>query len=129
MKKEPSKQEHHFARVIGMSPLHGAARYSTLDQLGLFTETFGPPEIAKKGIIFWNFTRSDGGRFSLVSRLPRVRRTDASIGRLKVEVRLVAGPGVRSFWEWTAERLSGIESLEEYPPFLGSANFVIARLA
>jgi hypothetical protein len=39
----------------------------TPDRLGLFTESFGPPEITKCGKIYWNFTRSDGGKFSLTS--------------------------------------------------------------
>jgi hypothetical protein len=130
MKKETAVQDqHHFARILGKSPCRGAARYSTKDQFGLFVESFGPPEIAKRSrTIFWNFIRTDGGRFSLVSRLPPVRKPDASIGRVEVEVRLVAKAGIRSFWEWTAERLSGIESLEENPPFLGAANFVMQRV-
>jgi hypothetical protein len=123
------KRPHNFARILGKSPLSGVARYSTKDQLGLFVETFGPPEISKRRrTIFWNFTRIDGGRFSLVSRLPSIRKPDASIGRVEVEVRLVAESGIRSFWEWTSERLSGIESSEENPPFLGAANFVMQRL-
>ena len=130
MKKETSGQKHHFARIIGKSRCRGEAQYSTSDQLGLFTESFGPPEMTKRGkIIYWNFTRSDGGKFSLVSRLPRVPKPTASLGRHEVEVRLVAKAGIRSFWEWTAERLSGVESLEENPPFLGPANFVVRRLA
>jgi hypothetical protein len=128
MKKDTSGQKHHFARIIGKSPCSGAARYSTLDQLGLFTESFGPPEMTKRGeIIYWNFTRSDGGKFSLVSRLPRIPKPTASLGRYEVEVHLIAKAGIRSFWEWTAERLSGTESLED-PPFLGAANFVVQRL-
>jgi hypothetical protein len=131
MRKEqsPNLQQHAFARRLGMSPLSGLARYKTIDQLGLFVETFGPPEISKRRRkIFWNFTRADGGRFSLVSRLPNIRKPNASIGRVEVEVRLVAESGIRSFWEWTAERLSGIESSEDNPPFLGAANFVMQRL-
>jgi hypothetical protein len=122
--QEPSR--HIFARTLGKSPCRGLARYSTSDRLGLFVETFGPPEISgRRGKTFWNFTRDDGGRFSLISRLPK---TSKPSGAAKVEVNLVAKAGIRSFWEWTAERLSGIESLEENPPFLGEANFVIQRL-
>jgi hypothetical protein len=122
--QEPSR--HIFARTLGKSPCRGLARYSTSDRLGLFVETFGPPEISgRRGKAFWNFTRDDGGRFSLISRLPK---TSKPSGAAKVEVSLVAKAGIRSFWEWTAERLSGIESLEENPPFLGEANFVIQRL-
>jgi hypothetical protein len=130
MKTKPKEASRHiFARVLGKSPLSGVARYTTTDQLGLFVETFGPPEVAKRSRrIFWNFTRSDGGRFSLVSRLPALRKPKASFGRSKVDVQLVAEAGIRSFWEWTAERLSGVESLEENPPFLGPANFVVQRL-
>jgi hypothetical protein len=127
--KNDKNRQHAFARILGKSPMSGAARYKTADQLSLFVETFGPPEIAKHGrTIFWNFTRSDGGRFSLISRLPRLRKPNASIGRVEVDVRLVAKAGIRSFWEWTAERLSGIESLEDNPPFFGAGNFVIQRL-
>jgi hypothetical protein len=130
MKKETAVQnQHHFARILGKSPCQGAARYSTKDQFGLFVESFGPPEIAKQSrTIFWNFTRNDGGRFSLVSRLPAIRKPNASIGRVEVEVRLVAKAGIRSFWEWTADRLSGVESSEDNVPFLGGANFVVQRL-
>jgi hypothetical protein len=129
MKTKPKEANRHiFARVLGKSPCRGPASYSTSDQIGLFVETFGPPEISGRGKAFWNFTRCDGGRFSLISQLPIVRKSNASFGRSKVEVRLVAKAGIRSFWEWTAERLSGIESLEENPPFLGAANFVVQRL-
>jgi hypothetical protein len=128
-RSKPHSREQQFVRVLGSSPARGAARYSTRDQLGLFTETFGPPEIAKRRrIIFWNFVRNDGGRFSLVSTIPDIRKPNPSIGRVEIEVRLIAAAGIRSFWEWTAERLSGIESLEENPPFLGAANFVMHRL-
>jgi hypothetical protein len=129
MKKEATGQKHHFARILGKHPCRGAVRYSTKDQFALFVETFGPPEISsRRRIVFWNFTRCDGGKFSLVSRIPAVRKPNASIGRVEVEVRLVAKAGIRSFWEWTAERLSGVESAEENPPFLGAANFVVQRL-
>jgi hypothetical protein len=127
--KKDKNCKHAFARVLGKSSMSGAARCRTADQLSLFVETFGPPEIAKQGrTIFWNFTRSDGGRFSLISWLPRFRKPNTSIGRLEVDVRLVAKAGIRSFWEWTAERLSGVESLEDNPPFLGAGNFVIQSL-
>jgi hypothetical protein len=122
--KEPSR--HIFARTLGKSPCRGLARYSTSDRLGLFVETFGPPEISgRRGKAFWNFTRDDGGRFSLVSRLPK---TAKAAGKARIRVRLCAKAGIRSFWDWTAERLSGIESLEDSPPFLGPANFVIQKL-
>ena len=121
--REPSR--HIFARTLGKSPCRGLARYSTSDRLGLFVETFGPPEISRRhGKAFWNFTRDDGGRFSLVSRLPK---SSTPSSPAKIEVRLLAKAGIRSFWDWTAERLSGVESLEDTPPFLGAANFVIQK--
>jgi hypothetical protein len=130
MKTKPKESNRHiFARVLGKSPCRGPASYSTSDQIGLFVETFGPPEISgRSGKAFWNFTRDDGGRFSLISRLPIGKKPNASFGRAKVQVQLIAKVGIRSFWQWTAERLSGVESLEKNPPFLGSANFVVQRL-
>ena len=38
-----------FARVLGKRPRLRTAKSSTLDQFGLFVETFGPPERAKRG--------------------------------------------------------------------------------
>jgi hypothetical protein len=128
--QETNQQQ--FARVLGKPPRLGAAKYRTVDQLGLFTETFGPPEVEKRKnrtLLFWNFTRADGAdRFSLVSRISGALKPKASIGRQEVEVQIVAKAGIRSFRWWTANRLAAIESGDESPVFLGGAEFVVAPL-
>lgn len=121
-----------FARVLGHMPVVQVAKYRTTDQLGLFTDTFGPPEIRQRKsgtMLFWNFIRDDGARnFSLVSQVPEIRNATANIGRLEVEVRLVAKRGIRSFWFWTADRLAAIESGEELPTVLNGARFAVAPI-
>jgi hypothetical protein len=73
--------------------------------------------------LFWNFLRDDGAKhFTLFARI----RPKSKPG--EVEVSLVANVGVRSFRDWTIDRLSAIEGGEETPLFVGSGTFAIARL-
>ena len=121
-----------FARVLGRSPLTRAPRYRTSDQFGLFAESFGPPELAKRKngtILFWNFTRNDGREgFTLFSCVPsswRIGNMGRAVNRLEVEVLLAAKKGARTFWSWTAWKLAGVETGEEAPLFLGGSNFAV----
>lgn len=132
MKTNRTQTQHDFARVLGQRPLIQGALYAMVDQLGLFVDTFGPPEVrlGKTGTtFFWNFSRYDGTRgFSLVSRITRDHKATASLGRLKVQVRLVAKTGLRSFCEWTRDRLAAVESGEETPVVIGGAHFAVTPL-
>ena len=114
--------QHVFARVLGKRPRLRAAKSSTVDQLGLFVETFGPPERAKRkngNLLFWNFVRKDAVEsFSLFARVPRQARLHP---RSELEVQLSAGAGVTSFRNWTALRLAGVESGEDNPLFIGTS--------
>jgi hypothetical protein len=129
--QETKQQE--FVRVLGKMPRRGTATHTAIDELGLFTETFGSPEVAKRKnhtVLFWNFVRDNGSDgFSLVSRVAGIpKNPNACIGRREVEVRLVAKIGVRAFWLWTTDRLGAIESGEETPLFLCGGKFVVAPL-
>jgi hypothetical protein len=118
--------QHAFARVLGKRPRLRAAMTSTVDQFGLFVETFGPPERAKRrngNLLFWNFVRKDAaGGFSLYAKVSRQSRLHP---RSEVEVQLSAGAGVISFRDWTALRLAGVESGEDNPLFVGGRAFVM----
>jgi hypothetical protein len=115
-----------FARVLGKRPRLRTTKSSTVDQLGLFVETFGPPERARRGngsLLFWNFVRTDAAEgFSLYARVSRQVRLHP---RCEVEVQLSAGAGVTSFRNWTALRLAGVESGEDNPLFVGGRAFVM----
>jgi hypothetical protein len=115
-----------FARVLGKRPRLRTAKSSTVDQLGLFVETFGPPERARRrngSLLFWNFVRTDAAEgFSLYARVSRQARLHP---RSEVEVQLSAGAGVTSFRNWTALRLAGVESGEDNPLFVGGRAFVM----
>ncbi len=115
-----------FARVLGRRPRLRTAKSSTVDQFGLFVETFGPPERTKRkngNLLFWNFVRQDDTRcFSLFARVSRRSKLHP---RCELEVRLSAGAGVTSFRSWTADRLAGVESGEENPLFFGGRAFVV----
>ncbi len=115
-----------FARVLGKRPRLRAAKSSTVDQFGLFVETFGPPERAKRrngNLLFWNFVRKDAaGGFSLYARVSHAARLHP---RSELEVQLSAGAGVTSFRNWTALRLAGVESGEDNPLFVGGRAFVM----
>jgi hypothetical protein len=135
MRKQKEEKVHAFARVLGKRPRIGscsACRYKTVDQLGLFVETFGPPEVKKRksdSVLFWNFVRDDGqGNFSLVSHVPEIGKPTASIGRREVEVHLVADSKVKSFWAWTGYRLGIVEQGAEPPAFIGCAHFKVAPM-
>jgi hypothetical protein len=118
--------QHAFARVLGKRPRLRATRSSTVDQFGLFVETFGPPERAKRrdgNLLFWNFVRKDAAEgFSLYARVSRQTRLHP---RSELEVQLAAGAGVTSFRNWTALRLAGVESGEDNPLFIGGRAFVM----
>jgi hypothetical protein len=118
--------QHAFARVLGKRPRLRAAKSSTVDQFGLFVETFGPPERAKRrngNLLFWNFVGTDAAKgFSLYARVSRAARLHP---RSEVEVQLSAGAGVTSFRNWTALRLAGVESGEDNPLFIGGRAFVM----
>lgn len=124
-----TQTQHHFARVLGQRPLIRGAIYARVDQLGLFVDTFGPPEVRlgkTGGTFFWNFSRYDGALgFSLVSRVTSDHKATASLGRLKVEVRLVAKTGLRFFCEWTNYRLDAVKSGEETPVVIGRVHFAV----
>jgi len=114
--------QHVFARVLGKRPILRTAKSSTVDQFGLFLETFGPPERARQrngNLLFWNFVRRyAAGGFSLYARVSRQARLHP---RSEVQVQLSAGAGVTSFRNWTALRLAGVESGEDNPLFIGAA--------
>jgi hypothetical protein len=97
-----------------------------VDQFGLFVETFGPPERAKRrngNLLFWNFVRKDSDEgFSLFARVSRAAKLHP---RSEVEIQLAAGSGVVSFQNWTADRLAGVESGEDKPLFIGGRAFVM----
>src|SRR5580658_9983911 len=90
-----------FARVLGKRPRLRAAKSSTVDQLGLFVETFGPPERAQRrnrNLLFWNFYRQDGAEgFSLFAKVSRQVKLHP---RSELEVQLSAGAGVTAFRNW-----------------------------
>jgi hypothetical protein len=115
-----------FARVLGKRPRLRTAKSSTVDQLGLFVETFGPPERAKRrngNLLFWNFVRKDAAEsFCLFARVSRQTKLHP---RSELEVQLSAGAGVTSFRNWTALRLAGVESGEDNPLFVGGRAFVM----
>src|ERR1700684_4341319 len=118
--------QHAFARVLGKRPRVRASKSPTVDQFGLFVETFGPPERARRrngSLLFWNFVRTDAAEgFSLYAKVSRQSRLHP---RSEVEVQLSAGAGVTSFRNWTALRLAGIESGEDNPLFVGGRAFVM----
>jgi hypothetical protein len=115
-----------FARVLGKRPRLRTAKSSTVDQFGLFVETFGPPERARRrseSLLFWNFVRTDAAQgFSLYARVSRQAKLHP---RSEVQVHLSAGAGVTSFRNWTALRLAGVESGEDNPLFVGGRAFVM----
>jgi hypothetical protein len=118
--------QHAFARVLGKRPRLRMSKSSTVDQFGLFVETFGPPERTRRrngNLLFWNFVRKDAaGGFSLYARVSRAARLHP---RSELEVQLSAGAGVTSFRNWTALRLAGVESGEDNPLFVGGRAFVM----
>jgi hypothetical protein len=115
-----------FARVLGKRPRLRTAKSSTVDQFGLFVETFGPPERARRrsrNLLFWNFYRRDGAEgFSLFANVSRQTKLHP---RSEVEVQLSAAAGVTSFRNWTALRLAGVESGEDNPLFIRGRAFVM----
>jgi hypothetical protein len=119
-------EQHVFARVLGKRPRLRSAKSSTVDQFGLFVETFGPPERAKRrtgNLLFWNFVRKDATEgFALFARVSRAAKLHP---RSEVEIQLAAGAGVVSFQNWTADRLAGVESGEANPLFMGGRAFVM----
>lgn len=118
--------QHAFARVLGKRPRLRTAKSSTVDQFGLFIETFGPPERARQkngSLLFWNFVRNDDRKgFSLFARVSRAAKLHP---RSEVQIELAAGAGVVSFQNWTADRLAGVESGEDSPLFIGGRAFVV----
>jgi hypothetical protein len=119
-------EQHVFARVLGKRPRLRTSKSSTVDQFGLFVDTFGPPERAKhrnRNLLFWNFYREDGAKgFSLFAEVPRQTKLHP---RSEVQVQLSAGAGATSFRNWTALRLAGVESGEDNPLFIGARVFLM----
>lgn len=115
-----------FARVLGRPPLIRAEKYRCFDHPSLLSEAFGPPELRirkRSTLVFWNFTREDGaGGFTLFARVP------SKCNPREVEIRLAARDGVRSFRDWTIDKLSLAESREETPLFISSGAYAITRL-
>jgi hypothetical protein len=111
---------------MGKRPRLRTSKSSTVDQFGLFAETFGPPERAKRrngNLLYWNFVRKDAaGGFSLYARVSHHAKLHPCS---EVEVQLSAGAGVTSFRNWTALRLAGVESGEDNPLFIGGRAFVM----
>jgi len=114
MSKQPV--QHAVTRVLGRPPVIRSVRLTTNDSTNLLTEAFGPPELKslkRSTLVFWNFERQDGTRgFTLFARVkPKSNPRN-------IQVRLVATAGVRSFVDWTIDKLSGVESGEETPIFV-----------
>lgn len=128
-KSEQEVERDKFCRILGRAPRVRGVRYSTTEEFAVFTETFGPPETINRKdatILYWNFLRRDGTEgFSLFSRAAKVRNASSQI-----DVHLVAKTGVRSFWMWTAVRLSAVVNSDEPPLFVNGTerNFVVARV-
>jgi hypothetical protein len=117
--------QHPFVRVLGKRPSLRTAKSSTLDQFGLFVETFGPPERREQRngqLLFWNFlgqNATDG--FCLFATVSRGTKLHS---RTEVKVHLSAGPGVELFRGWTAVRLAAVENSDETPLYVGNRAFV-----
>jgi hypothetical protein len=118
--------QHPFVRVLGKRPSLRTAKSSTVDQFGLFVETFGPPERAERAnghLLFWNFMRNDSTEgFCLFASVSRETKLHP---RTEVEVQLSAGPGVELFRGWTAVRLATVESGDETPLYVGNRAYVL----
>ena len=118
--------QHPFVRILGKRPRLRTANSSTVDQFGLFVETFGPPERMERrngDLLFWNFLRQDSTEgfclFASVSRKTKLHP------RTEVEVQLSAGSGVKLFRGWTAVRLATVENGDETPLYLGNRAYVL----
>lgn len=115
-----------FARVLGKRPVLGAAKYEITDNLDLLGETFGPPERRahkNSAIVYWNFSRDDGtSGFTLFAEVSSGRKPR------ELEISLAAKAGVRSFYDWTIDKLSAMEGGEETPLFIGAGKFVVCPI-
>ena len=121
-----TQAQHSFSRILGRAPVVRPEKYRCFDHPNLLSETFGPPELLarkRSTVVFWNFERQDGTKgFTLFARVRRKSEPN------QIEICVAARSGVRSFFEWTIDRLSGVESGEESPLFVNSGAFAIARL-
>jgi len=121
--------QHPFVRILGKRPSLRTANSSTVDQFGLFVETFGPPERLKRGngqVLFWNFLRQDAtGGFCLFASVSRETKLHP---RTEVEVQLSAGSGVELFRGWTAVRLATVENGDETPLYVGNWAYVLQQV-
>jgi hypothetical protein len=115
-----------FVRVLGKRPRLRTAKSSTLDQFGLFVETFGPPERAERKnghLLFWNFLRQDSTEgFCLFASVSRETKLHP---RTEVQVNISAVSGAELFRGWTALRLATVENGDETPLYVGSRAFVM----
>jgi hypothetical protein len=97
-----------------------------MDNLDLLGEAFGPPERRAhkdSAIVYWNFLRDDGiSGFTLF--------VEVSSGRKPRElvISLAAKAGVRSFYDWTIDKLSAMEGGEETPLFIEAGKFVVCPI-
>ena len=118
--------QHPFVRVLGKRPSLRTAKSSTVDQFGLFVETFGPPERVERRngqLPFWNFLRQDSTEgFCLFASVSRATKLHP---RTEVEVQLAACCGVDLFRGWTAVRLAAVENGDETPLYIGSRAYVL----
>ena len=118
--------QHPFVRVLGKRPSLRTAKSSTVDQFGLFVETFGPPERTERKsghLLFWNFLRQDSTEgFCLFASVSRATKLHP---RTEVEVQLSAGLGVELFRGWTAVRLAAVENGDETPLYVGNRAYVL----
>ena len=126
VKAGSSRTQQPFVRILGKRPSLRPAKSSTVDQFGLFVETFGPPERAKRrngNLLFWNFLRQDATEgFCLFASVSRATKLHP---RTEVEVRLSAGSGVELFRGWTAVRLAAVETGDETPLYVGNRAYVL----
>jgi len=115
-----------FVRILGKRPSLRTAKSSTVDQFGLFVETFGPPERTERKcghLLFWNFLRQDSTEgFCLFASVSRATKLHP---RTEVEVQLAACSGVDLFRGWTAVRLATVENGDETPLYVGNRAYVV----
>jgi len=131
MNRQRETHPHDFIRVLGNEPCVRTVRMHIVEQLGCFSEAFGPAErlsLKNSNLLFWNFAPagSNNGAFSLSCRIPNGAKTH---GRLVVEVHLAGGPSAKRFTTWTLDRVGAVNNGDESPAFLGAERFAITPAA